>query len=236
MGETGIDDMYTRAGYRFESAPGTGTDGTGTTGTGTDGTGDAASGGAAAVQQTLEDPDTIGEFRAALNQAADRFEVRTSRDKKLAREIIDEPASVQIRRINEEIAAIEKELEETPGFKRGVGSRFRRDKAALERLKELRDKQPTLNEETKNRRIDELDKQIADIKEQQLELQDRFEREGGTNRNLVQRESLNNQLVNLEQQRQNLKGFDEFTIDDTIGTRMLPEVTITPKKKLKKPQ
>ena len=91
-------------------------------------------------------------------------------------------------------------------------------------------------EETKNRRIDELDKQIADIKEQQLELQDRFEREGGTNRNLVQRESLNNQLVNLEQQRQNLKGFDEFTIDDTIGTRMLPEVTITPKKKLKKPQ
>ena len=231
VGETGIDDMYTRAGYRFESAPGTGTDGTGTTGTGTDGTGDAASGGAAAVQQTLEDPDTIGEFRAALNQAADRFEVRTSRDKKLAREIIDEPASVQIRRINEEIAAIEKELEETPGFKRGVGSRFRRDKAALERLKELRDKQPTLNEETKNRRIDELDKQIADIKEQQLELQDRFEREGGTNRNLVQRESLNNQLVNLEQQRQNLKGFDEFTIDDTIGTRMLPEVTITPKKK-----
>ena len=235
VGETGLNDMYSRAGYRFESAPGTGTDGTGTTGTGTagtgtDGTGDAASGGAAAAQQTLEGPDTIGEFRTALSEIADRFEIRTSRDKKLVREIINEPLSIQIRRINEEIAAIEKELEETPGYRRG-SAKSRRNQAALKSLKALRDQQPTLNEETKNRRIDELDRQIANVKEQQLELQEEFERVGGTDGNLKRRESLNNQLLSLEQQRQNLKGFDEFAIDDTIGVRNLPEVKITPKKK-----
>ena len=194
-----IEDLKKQFGTTGESA--------GDETTTTDGTGEGVEGAKAEEQQATTAPDTIGEFRASLKQAADRYEIRASRDKKLAREIINEPPSVQIRRINEEIAAIEKELEETPRFKRGVGSRFRSDKAALERLKELRDKQPTLNEETKNRRIDELDKQIADIKEQQLELQDRFEKEGGTNRNLVQRESLNNQLLNLEEQRSALDLF-----------------------------
>ena len=202
-----IEDLRDQFGTTGESAG----DETTTTGAGTgeggEGTGEGGEGAESEEQQATPAPDTIGEFRAALNQTADRFEIRASRDKKLAQEIINEPPSVQIRRINDEIAAIEKELEETPRFKRGAGSKFRRDKAALERLKELRDQQPTLNEETKNRRIDEIDKQIADIKEQQLELRDRFEKEGGTNRNLVQRESLNNQLLNLEEQRSALDLF-----------------------------
>jgi hypothetical protein len=231
MGTTGLEEMMTRAGYKFDNVQGTGTDGTGTEGTGTDGTGtegtgDAASGGAAAAQQTPEGPDTIGEFRESLMEVANKFQIREGRDKKLAREIVDEPLSTQIRRINEEIAALEKDLEETPNWKRGVGTKFQRDRMALASLKKLRDQQPTLNEDTKNRRINELEGQIANIKEQQLELQDRFEKEGGTNRNLVQRNNLNDQMISLEQQLQDLRMFNP-SFDSTLGVRTLPEVKIS---------
>tara|TARA_R100001510_G_C7655868_1_gene215354 strand:- start:3196 stop:5949 length:2754 start_codon:yes stop_codon:yes gene_type:complete len=243
MGTTGLEEMLTRAGYKFDNVQGTGT-----TGTGTDGTGDSASDGAEAVQQTLEDPDTIGEFRSAIDNLADSrtlgiFPKPLNKNVQLAKEIQNLSTSEQIERINQEISDLERQQEEarqaSPAFdptsyKRS--SPYRRRQERIEELKQIQGLSPSLGEETKNRRIDEIDGQIARVKEQQLELQERFEKEGGTDRNLKRREALNNQMMNLEQELQSLKGLDEvirdYSLDDSfVPPLTLPEVTITPKKK-----
>jgi len=228
VGETGLNDMYGRAGYRFESAPGTGTTGTGTTGTGTDGTGDPASGGGEAAQQATQDPDTIGEFRSAIDNLADSrtlgmFPKPFNKNVQLAKEIQNLSTSEQIERINQEISDLERQQEEarqaSPAFdptsyKRS--SPYRRRQERIEELKQLQGLGPSLDEETKNRRIDEIEMQIANVKEQELELQERFDRVGGTNRNLVERERLNNQREKLEKELQSLRGLDEDIRDDSL--------------------
>jgi len=146
-------------------------------------------------QQAEPTPDTIGDFRASLDGIINRFSIRESRDQKLANEIKSQPVSTQIARIDEEIASIEEELKNTPTYQRGVGSKYRRDKAALERLKELKKNQPEGLDtpEAKTARIDTIESRIAEIDVELLDSQGR-----GTQKARDRRK--------LEEEKANLRG------------------------------
>ena len=146
-------------------------------------------------QQAEPTPDTIGDFRASLDGIINRFSIRESRDQKLANEIKSQPVSTQIARIDEEIASIEEELKNTPTYQRGVGSRYRRDKAALERLKQLKKNQPEGLDtpEAKTARIDTIESRIAEIDVELLDSQGR-----GTQKAKDRRK--------LEEEKANLRG------------------------------
>jgi len=200
-----IEDLKDQFGTTGESAG----DETTTTGAGT---GEGGEGAESEEQQATTAPDTIGEFRAAITELAKPGMFGgafASGNKALAMEIQDMPVGQQIERINQEISDLEqqqKEVEQKTSQPNRV-SPYRRRRDRIKQLKEIQGLAPSLDEGTKNRRIDELDKQIASVKEQQLELQESFKKVGGTDGNLKRRESLNNQLVNLEQQRSDLDLF-----------------------------
>ena len=122
---------------------------------------------------------------------------------KLAKEIQNDPLSVQIERINQEIALIEEELKNTPSFKRtSVGSKFQRNQAALERLKALKNQLPSVDGESKNRRIEIVQSQIADL-QRQLAENESLPSTAGTRKSRIRR-TLNEQIALLEQELENL--------------------------------
>ena len=182
-----------------------------TEGEGGEGTGEGGEGTEAEEQQATPAPDTIGDFRASLDKIINRFSVREGRDQKLAREIKSQPVSTQIARIDEEIASIEEDLKNTPRYQRGVGSKYRRDKAALERLKELKKNQPEGLDtpEAKTARIDTIESRIADIDVELLDLQGR-----GTQKARDRRK--------LEEEKANLRGEISQLDPDYYAATQLP--------------
>lgn len=162
-------------------------------------------------QQAEPTPDTIGEFRASLDGIINRSSIRESRDQKLANEIKNQSVSTQIARIDEEIASIEEDLKNTPTYKRGVGSKYRRDKAALDRLKELKKNQPEGldTEEAKTARIDTIESRMADIDVELLDLQGR-----GTQKAKDRRK--------LEEEKANLRGEISQLDPDYYAATQLP--------------
>ena len=180
--------------------------------------GEGAEGAEAEEQQATPAPDTIGEFRGSLDGIINRSSIRESRDQKLANEIKSQPVSTQIARIDEEIASIEEDLKNTPTYKRGIGSTYRRDKAALDRLKELKKNQPEGldTEEAKTARIDTIESRMADIDVELLELQGR-----GTQKAKDRRK--------LEEEKANLRGeISQLDPDYYAATQIpseRPEVT-----------
>ena len=154
--------------------------------------------------------DTIGNFKLAIadmakgnNPISLGLGLLDTRDQKLAKEIQNEPLSVQIERINQEIALIEEELKNTPSFKRtSVGSKFQRNQAALERLKALKNQLPSVDGESKNRRIEIVQSQIADL-QRQLAENESLPSTAGTRKSRIRR-TLNEQIALLEQELENL--------------------------------
>ena len=154
--------------------------------------------------------DTIGNFKLAIadmakgnNPISLGLGLLDTRDQKLAKEIQNEPLSVQIERINQEIALIEEELINTPSFKRtSVGSKFQRNQAALERLKALKNQLPSVDSESKNRRIEIVQSQIADL-QRQLAENESLPSTAGTRKSRIRR-TLNEQIALLEQELENL--------------------------------
>ena len=154
--------------------------------------------------------DTIGNFKLAIadmakgnNPISLGLGLLDTRDQKLAKEIQNEPLSVQIERINQEIALIEEELKNTPSFKRtSVGSKFQRNQAALERLKALKNQLPSVDSESKNRRIEIVQSQIADL-QRQLAENESLPSSAGTRKSRIRR-TLNEQIALLEQELENL--------------------------------
>ena len=168
-----------------------------TEGEGGEGTGEGGEGTEAEEQQATPAPDTIGDYRAALDEMATPtglgFGFQQSREQKLAAEIQNEPLATQITRIDEEIAALEKEIENTPSRRRSQGA-FQGKLNTLERLKALKEKQKGLDtSEAKTARIDAIESRMADIDVELLELQGR-----GTQKARDRRK--------LEEEKTNLRG------------------------------
>lgn len=226
---------------QFGTAETPGGDATTTTGAGSGQEGGEGQGGdtggageEAEEEQAAPAPDTIGDFRAAITELATPGlfgGAFASGNKALAMEIQDMPVSQQIERINQEISDLEqqqKEVEQKTSQPNRV-SPYRRRRDRIKQLKEIQGLAPSLEEETKNRRIDELDKQIANVKEQQLELQESFKKVGGTDGNLKKRERLNKQLLSLEQQRSDLDLFGrEAEIREQFGAAEGSDLAVDP--------
>jgi flagellum-specific peptidoglycan hydrolase FlgJ len=205
-----LRDSVEKAPAATEGAP-EGAAATTTEGEGGEGTGERREGSEAEDQQSAPAPDTIGEFRASLDGIINRSSIRESRDQKLANEIKNQSVSTQIARIDEEIASIEEDLKNTPTYKRGVGSKYRRDMAALDRLKELKKNQPEGldTEEAKTARIDTIESRMADIDVELLELQGR-----GTQKAKDRRK--------LEEEKANLRGEISQLDPDYYAATQLP--------------
>jgi flagellum-specific peptidoglycan hydrolase FlgJ len=129
------------------------------------------------VQQDGSAPDTIGDYKTALDEMATLTGLGLGfmqpREQKLAAEIQNEPLKVQAARVNEEIATLENEIKNTPSYKRGQSS-FKNKKKSLEKLKALKEKQQGIDTpEAKSSRIDSIESRITDIDIELLDLQGR---------------------------------------------------------------
>jgi len=208
-----IEDLKDQFGTTGESAG----DETTTTGAGTDeggeGTGEGGEGAEAEDQQATPAPDTIGEYRTALDEMATPTGLglgfMQTRDQKLAAEIQNEPLATQIRRVDEEIAALEEEIKSTPSYRRGSSS-FKNKQKALEKLKSLKEKQQGLDTpESKTARIDTIESRIAEIDVELLELQGRGTRKARDRRK-------------LEEEKANLRGEISQLDPDYYESTQLP--------------
>lgn len=160
-------------------------------------------------QQAEPTPDTIGDYRTALDEMATPTGLglgfMQTRDQKLAAEIQNEPLATQIRRVDEEIAALEEEIEGTPSYRRGSSS-FKNKQKALEKLKGLKEKQQGLDTpEVKNARIDEIEKQIASLRVQEVE-NEALPASRGTEKART-RDRINEQITQLQQEMEDLDFF-----------------------------
>ena len=160
-------------------------------------------------QQAEPTPDTIGEYRTALDEMATHTGLgigfMQTRDQKLAAEIQNEPLATQIRRVEEEIASLEEEIKNTPSYRRGSSS-FKNKQKALEKLKGLKEKQQGLDtQEVKNARIDEIEKQIASLREQEIE-NEALPVSRGTEKART-RDRINEQITQLQQEMESLDFF-----------------------------
>ena len=214
-----LKDSVEEAPATTEGAP-EGEAATTTEGEGGEGTGEGGEGTEAEEQQATPAPDTIGDYRAALDEMATPaglgFGFQQSREQKLAAEIQNEPLATQITRINEEIAALEEEIENTPRRRQARGA-FQNKLKTLERLKELKEKQKGLDTpEAKTARLDNIESRIAEIDVELLDLQGR-----GTQKARDRRK--------LEKEKANLRGeISQLDPDYYAATQIpseRPEVT-----------
>ena len=121
------------------------------------------------AQQDAPALDTIGDYKTALDEMATPTGLglgfMQSREQKLAAEIQNKPLATQITRVNEEIAALEEEIENTPSL---------RKQKSIEKLKALKEKQQGVDTpEAKSSRIDSIESRITDIDIELLDLQGR---------------------------------------------------------------
>ena len=155
------------------------------------------------VQQDASAPDTIGDYKTALNEMATPtglgFGFMQSREQKLAAEIQNEPLATQIARIDEEIAALEESIENTPSRSRAQGA-FQGKLDTLERLKALKGKQKGIDTpEAKTTRLDNIESRITDIDVELLDLQGRGTQKAKDRRKLeAEKMSLRGEMAQID--------------------------------------
>ena len=197
-----LKDSVEEAPAATEGAPG-GEAATTTEGEGGEGAGEGGEGTEAEEQQATPAPDTIGDYRAALDEMATPtglgFGFMQSREQKLAAEIQNEPLATQIARIDEEIAALEEEIENTPSRSRAQGA-FQGKLDTLERLKALKGKQKGIDTpEAKTTRLDNIESRITDIDVELLDLQGRGTQKAKDRRKLeAEKMSLRGEMAQID--------------------------------------
>ncbi len=192
-----IEDLREQFGATGESA------GDETTTTEGEGTGEGeVEGTEAEEQQATPAPDTIGDYRTALEDMAVPtglgFGFMQLRSQKLAKEIKDEPLATQAKRIDEEIAKLEEETANVPSYRRDQTYNNRLE--ALENLRGLKEKlKGSDTPEAKATRIDNIESRIADIDVELLDLQGRGNQKAKNRRKLeAEKLSLRGQIAGLD--------------------------------------
>ena len=179
---------------------GTGEGGEGT-GEGGEGTGEGGEGTEAEEQQATPAPDTIGDYRAALNEMAEPsglgFGFMQSSNQKFASRIKDLPIEEQIKETKKEVRRLQgiqaqERFKNPETYRRS--SAWRKAGEALDGLASIQEAQEGLaSPENINTRIDEAERLIAEKREELLDSQGR-----GTQKAKRRRE--------LEQEIQQLQG------------------------------